>query len=43
MTVTPANSWWAALGRSPPRIVVVRRTISPRRSNPASERAVETM
>ena len=36
MTLTPGNSSCAFFGRSPPRIVITRRTISPRRSNPAS-------
>ena len=43
MTLTSANSACAALGRSPPRMVMVRRMISPRRSRPASANAPETM
>ena len=42
MTLTPGNSSCAFLGRSPPRIVITRRTISPRRSNPASVTAAAT-
>lgn len=35
ITLTPLNSAWAPFGRSPPRLVVTSRTISPRRSSPA--------
>ena len=42
ITLTSENSLCAALGRSPPRMVMVRRAISPRRSNPASASAPET-
>ena len=43
ITLISLNSSWAALGRSPPRIVMVRRIISPRRSKPASASAHETI
>src|SRR5436190_49297 len=42
MTLTSVNSVCAALGRSPPRIVIVKRMISPRRSNPARVTAFAT-
>ena len=42
MTVTSRNSSWAFLGRSPPRMVMTSRTISPRRSNPARPTAAAT-
>ena len=43
ITLTSGNSAWAALGRSPPRMVVVSRMISPRRSRPARASAPATM
>ena len=43
MTLTSENSSWAAFGRSPPRIVITNRIISPRRSSPASASAIATM
>ena len=43
ITLTSGNSRCAALGRSPPLRVVVRRMISPRRSMPARARAPATM
>lgn len=43
ITLTSLNSSWAAFGRSPPRMVMTSRMISPRRSSPASDRADDTM
>jgi hypothetical protein len=43
ITLTPANSRCAFLGRSPPRIVIVSRTMYPRSSNPLSTIADATI
>ena len=43
MTLTPPNSCSAFLGRSPPRMVMVNLTNSPRRSSPACASASATM
>jgi hypothetical protein len=43
ITLTPSNSSWAFFGRSPPRMVIVKRTMLPRTSSPASAIADVTM
>lgn len=42
ITLISEKSLCAAVGRSPPRMVTVRRAISPRRCNPASASAPDT-